>query len=145
MYTTIVVGTDGSDTAAIAWRHAIDLASAGGATLHIVNAYQPVNTVGMALAGVAADVSAIDHELEAHARTVCAPVAAAAEREGVQCEIHPIPGDPSDSLMTIAEQVHADLLVVGNRGMSGVRRVLGSVPNKISHHAPCSVLIVDTR
>ncbi len=145
MYTTIVVGTDGSDTAAVAWRHAIDLAKAGGATLHIVNAYQSVNTMGMALAGVAADVSAIDTELETHARDVCAPVEAAAEREGVHCEVHPIPGDPSDSLITIAEQVHADLLVVGNRGMSGVRRVLGSVPNKISHHAPCSVLIVDTR
>lgn len=145
MYTTIVVGTDGSDTAAVAWRHAVDLAKAGGATLHIVNAYQPVNTVGMALAGVAADVSAIDADLEAHAREVCAAVETAAAREGVQCEVHPVPGDPSDSLMMIAEQVHADLLVVGNRGMSGVRRVLGSVPNKISHHAPCSVLIVDTR
>ena len=145
MYTTIVVGTDGSDTAAVAWRHAIGLATLSGATLHIVNAYQPVNTVGMALAGVAADVSAIDTELEAHAHDVCAPVAAAAEREGEPCEVHQIPGDPSDSLITIAEHVHADLLVVGNRGMSGVRRVLGSVPNKISHHAPCSVLIVDTR
>ena len=46
MYTTIVVGTDGSDTAAVAWRHAIGLATLSGATLHIVNAYQPVNTVG---------------------------------------------------------------------------------------------------
>ena len=50
MYETIVVGTDGSDTAAVAWRHAIGLATLSGATLHIVNAYQPVNTVGMALA-----------------------------------------------------------------------------------------------
>ncbi len=145
MYETIVVGTDGSDTAAVAWRHAIGLAKLSGASLHIVNAYQPVNTVGMALAGVAADVSAIDSELEAHAHDVCAPVAAAAELAGVQCVVHQVPGDPSDSLIGVAEQVHADLLVVGNRGMSGVRRVLGSVPNKISHHAPCSVLIVDTR
>lgn len=145
MYTTIVVGTDGSETAAVAWRHAIELAKAGGATLHIVNAYQPANTYGMALAGIAADESAIDTELEAHAEKVCAPVAAAAEREGVRHEVHQIPGNPSDALITIAESVKADLLVVGNRGMSGVRRVLGSVPNNISHHAPCSVLIVDTR
>ncbi len=145
MYTTIVVGTDGSETAAVALRHATEVAKAGGATLHIVNAYQPVNTIGMALAGVAADVSVIDAGLAEHAQSICAPAADAARREGVTCEIHAIPGDPGDSLIAIAEQVGADLLVVGNRGMAGVRRVLGSVPNKISHHAPCSVLIVDTR
>ena len=49
-----------------------------------------------------------------------------------------------DALIDVAEQVNADLLVVGNRGMSGVRRMLGSVPNKVSHHCPCTLLIVDT-
>ena len=145
VYETIVVGTDGSETAAVALRHATEMAKAGGATLHIVHVFQPVNTIGMALAGVAADVSEIDAELTEHGRAVCEPAAEAARREGIACEVHSLPGDPSDSLISIAEQVHADLLVVGNRGMAGVRRVLGSVPNKISHHAPCSVLIVDTR
>lgn len=145
MYTTIVVGTDGSDTAAIALRHATDIAKAGGATLHIVNVYQPVNTLGMALAGVSDDIETVDAGLAEHALTICAPAAEAARKLGVPFEIHTIAGDPSDSLVAIAEQVHADLLVVGNRGMAGMRRVLGSVPNKISHHAPCSVLIVDTR
>jgi Universal stress protein UspA and related nucleotide-binding proteins len=145
MYTTIVVGTDGSDTAAIALRHATDVAKAGGGTLHIVNVYQPVNTLGMALAGVSDDVEAVEAGLAEHARAICAPAAEAAKSQGVPSEIHTIAGDPSDALVAIAEQVHADLLVVGNRGMAGMRRVLGSVPNKISHHAPCSVLIVDTR
>lgn len=145
VYQTIVVGTDGSETAAVALRHATEIAKAGGGTLHIVNVFQPVNTIGMALAGVAADVGEIDAGLADHAQSVCAPAAEAARREGVAFQVHAIPGDPSDSLISIAEQVQADLLVVGNRGMAGVRRVLGSVPNKISHHAPCSVLIVDTR
>lgn len=145
MYTTIVVGTDGSDTAAIALRHATDLAKAGGATLHIVNAYQPVNTLGMALAGVATDVDAVEAGLAEHATGVCGPAADVARAAGVPVEIHAVSGDPSDALVAIAKQVGADLLVVGNRGMAGMRRVLGSVPNKISHHAPCSVLIVDTR
>jgi nucleotide-binding universal stress UspA family protein len=48
-------------------------------------------------------------------------------------------------LVELAEHLKADLLIVGNRGMTGVRRfMLGSVPNKVAHHAPCSVLIVDT-
>lgn len=144
MYTTIVVGTDGSDTAAIALRHATDVAKAGGGTLHIVNVYQPVNTLGMALAGVSSDIGAVEAGLAEHAEAICAPAAEAARRLGVPCEIHTRPGDPSDSLVAVAEEVKADLLVVGNRGMAGMRRVLGSVPNKISHHAPCSVLIVDT-
>jgi nucleotide-binding universal stress UspA family protein len=63
----------------------------------------------------------------------------------VKVEQHTVAGDPSDVLVSVVQLVDADLLVVGNRGMTGMKRfVLGSVPNKISHHAPCSVLIVDT-
>jgi nucleotide-binding universal stress UspA family protein len=55
-------------------------------------------------------------------------------------------GDPANALIDVAEAVGADLIVVGNRGMEGKKRfVLGSVPNKVSHHCPCSLLIVDTR
>ena len=46
--------------------------------------------------------------------------------------------------MAVAVEEGADLIVVGSKGMQGARRVLGSVPNKISHHAPCDVLIVNT-
>ncbi len=54
-------------------------------------------------------------------------------------------GDAADAILDVAEEQHADLIVVGNRGMTGASRfLLGSVPNKISHHAPCSVLIVRT-
>ena len=55
-----------------------------------------------------------------------------------------LPGDPADTLLTVADEVHADLIVVGNKGMQGARRILGSVPNSVAHGAPCSVLIVDT-
>jgi nucleotide-binding universal stress UspA family protein len=63
----------------------------------------------------------------------------------VKVEIHAVPGEPADALIGVAKEVGADLLVVGNRGMSGARRfVLGSVPNKVSHHSPCNLLVVDT-
>jgi nucleotide-binding universal stress UspA family protein len=143
MYTSIVVGTDGSDTAAIAVSQALELAKLGGATLHVVHAYHQINPVGAALGAI--DTEAVSNALTEQAAEICAAPAADAAREGVACEIHAVAGDPSDALITVAEQVHADLLVVGNRGMTGVKRfVLGSVPNKISHHAICSVLIVDT-
>ena len=63
----------------------------------------------------------------------------------MQAETHNVGGDPADALMRVATDTGADLLVVGNRGMAGARRfVLGSVPNKVSHHCPASLLIVDT-
>jgi nucleotide-binding universal stress UspA family protein len=54
-------------------------------------------------------------------------------------------GDPADAILDVAEEKGADLIVVGNKGMTGARRfLLGSVPNKVSHHAPCNVMIVRT-
>ncbi len=54
-------------------------------------------------------------------------------------------GDAADAILDVAEEQRTDLIVVGNKGMTGAKRfLLGSVPNKVSHHAPCSVLIVRT-
>jgi nucleotide-binding universal stress UspA family protein len=54
-------------------------------------------------------------------------------------------GDPADALLTLCEDLDADLLVIGNRGMRGAKRfLLGSVSNRCAHHAPCSILIVHT-
>ncbi len=54
-------------------------------------------------------------------------------------------GDAADAIIDVAEEQRSDLIVVGNRGMTGAKRfLLGSVPNRVSHHAPCSVLIVRT-
>jgi nucleotide-binding universal stress UspA family protein len=66
-------------------------------------------------------------------------------REKVPVVTHHEPGNPAKALVTIAGQVDADLIVVGNRGMKGLKgKVLGSVPNEVSHHASCAVLILDT-
>ena len=68
-----------------------------------------------------------------------------AKEAGVAANSHPREGDPADSILDVAEETGADLIVVGNKGMTGARRfLLGSVPNKISHHAPCGVFIVRT-
>ena len=70
---------------------------------------------------------------------------AVAEEAGVKVQEHARQGDPADAILDVAEEQGANLIVVGNRGMTGAKRfLLGSVPNKVSHHAPCSVMIIRT-
>jgi len=144
-----VVGTDGSDTASRAVQEATKLASLTGATLHVVHA-SPRRAPGVIAAvasGGVSELAAVDrHEsLDAKSAEICERAASEARRLGVDVELHTVTEEPADALVTVAERTDADLIVVGNRGMSGARRfVLGSVPNSVSHHAPCSLLIVDT-
>jgi nucleotide-binding universal stress UspA family protein len=68
-----------------------------------------------------------------------------AREAGLEVESHARQGDPADAILDVAEEQHADLIIVGNKGMTGAKRfLLGSVPNKVSHHAPSSVLIIRT-
>ena len=136
------MGTDGSETAQRAVDQATELAQAMGAELHIVSAYEPV---GGRIAGApegAARVWAVapDYEVEG----VVDEALSAVKERGVEAKPHTVKGDPTDALLEVSERVGADLIVVGNRGMHGLGRVLGSVPNKVSHRARCSVLIVAT-
>jgi len=149
MYNIIVVGTDGSATAAVAVRHAAGLAKLTGARLHIVHAYQVVSAGSVAIAGTMPtwidDLEGVNAGIATESELVCSRAAAEALSDGVDVETHALAGDAADLLVTVAEDVGADLVVVGNRGMTGVRRfVLGSVPNKVSHRCSCNLLIVDT-
>jgi nucleotide-binding universal stress UspA family protein len=147
MYKVIVVGTDGSDTAASAVKHAADLAKISGATLHIVHCFSVPSAMGAAGydAGAAALIAGLPEAAEAQARETLERASSIASHSGVRAETRLDTGDPANALITAAETLQADLIVVGNKGMSGVRRfVLGSVPNKVSHHSPCSLLIVNT-
>ena len=143
MYKTIVVGTDGSDRAGVAVEEAFALAKLTGATVHVVHAIHPTATMGFS--DVPGTAQSITTTLREHADQVCTELRAKAEREGVSGEVHNPEGDPADALIRIADAVDADVIVVGNRGMAGIKRfVLGSVPNKVSHQCPCSLLIVNT-
>ncbi|MGD0381267.1 MAG: universal stress protein [Acidimicrobiales bacterium] len=140
MFQSVVVGTDGSDTAAEAVRSAIDLAKLCGATLHIVTAYKPRPVRAAGLPDEFRDKVGSGSGPEAVLEEECARARAA----GVAVHPHTGTGDPSEAIVRVAEQEKADVIVVGNKGMAGVRRVLGSVPNSVAHQAPCSVLIVQT-
>jgi nucleotide-binding universal stress UspA family protein len=146
VFTRIVVGTDGSETAAEAVRQAVDLAKLAGAQLSIVSAYEPVSK--RRLEGEQQDAPAdVQYEIgpREDVNLVLDAAAVAAKKEGVEVQTHPVEAPPSDAILNVAEETKADLIVVGNKGMTGARRfLLGSVPNNVSHHAPCSVIIVRT-
>jgi nucleotide-binding universal stress UspA family protein len=141
----IVVGTDGSATAEVAVDRAAELARALGAQLHVVTAYSSGSSeVSIAAAaGAVMPASAVD-EGAIHAREIVDRTSARFRGEGIQVATHACEGEPAEVLMTIAGEQHAQMIVVGNRGMAGARRVLGSVPNSVSHRARCGVLIVPT-
>jgi nucleotide-binding universal stress UspA family protein len=144
MYKVIVVGTDGSARAGIAVKEALALAKITGATLHAVHGARLVSMTGVEL-GDPASVMAANEDMRQSGDKILARVLADAKHEGVSAEGHNIDGDPGDVLIKLADRLSADLIVIGNRGMTGLKRlVLGSVPNKVSHHCPCSLLIVNT-
>src|SRR5262249_13944983 len=141
MFGSVLVGTDGSDTATIAVRHAIDLARSVGARMMIVSAYEPVSEPRLRddrmevpkdmqwMVGPREDVMALlkAAEDEAHGAGVS------------EVETFARQGDAADAILDVAEEQGSDLIVVGNKGMTGAKRfLLGSVPNKVSHHPPCS-------
>jgi nucleotide-binding universal stress UspA family protein len=138
MFKTILVGADDSVTASRAVRTAAELVKALGGELHVMTAYRPESVKVEKLPDEYLDriTDPADLLLEKLRKEV--------EKEGVQAKYHPAAGSPADAIVKVADQVGADLIVVGNRGMKGVRRVLGSVPNSVAHSANCSVLIVDT-
>lgn len=145
MFTRIVVGTDGSETAAEAVAQAVDLAKLSGAALSIVSAYEPVSKRRVESEKLDAPAD-VQYELgpREDVNVVLNAAAAAARKEGIEVQTHPMEGAPADAILNVAEEVEADLIVVGNKGMKGARRFLGSVPNNVSHHASCSVIIVRT-
>jgi nucleotide-binding universal stress UspA family protein len=85
-----------------------------------------------------------DHDAAARSEAILARTRERLAAAGVRARIHVCSGDPAQALVSIAEDEGAQMIVVGNRGMTGTRRVLGSVPNSVSHHARCDVLIVPT-
>jgi nucleotide-binding universal stress UspA family protein len=122
VYTKVLIATDGSVTAAHAAEIGIDVAKASNAEALILH-------VGDPKAG----------------KKVLSQAEKSLGGSGVTLSTRSVSGDPADMICEVAEKEGVDLIVVGNKGMTGAKRfLLGSVPNQVSHHSPCNVLIVKT-
>jgi nucleotide-binding universal stress UspA family protein len=143
MFETIVVGTDGSETATIALRRAAELARLTGGTLHIVSAYPSA-----AARTLEAKLHLLPDEFhwsvnaDAELKITLEAALQVAREVGATAKTVGRVGDPADVILATAERVGADLIVIGSRGME--RRIFGSVPNSVTHKAQCDVLVVQT-
>ena len=141
MIKSIVVGTDGSKTAQQAVDQATDLAAKLGAELHIVSGYKLPTAV---YPGEAVVVPVTEDEIRGSVEALLADAARDSQNLGVRVSTHARGQAAAQALLDVAAEQDADLIVVGSRGMTGARRVLGSVPNNITHNAECNVLVVHT-
>jgi nucleotide-binding universal stress UspA family protein len=145
-YRNIIVGTDGSETAEKAVRHAAQLAKEAQARLVVVTAFTPAEGVASAEADrvpddirwMLADRSQAE-ERARHGRSL-------ANEEGAKgVVVQTGEGDPAEVILEAAKDFDAELIVVGSKGLAGAARfILGSVASSVSHHAPCDVLVVHT-
>ena len=143
MFGSVLVGTDGSERAGRAVDVAVDIAKGQGATLVLVAAFRDEDAHWETISGSARGRRR--RSLREAAEQVLMRSARHAEERGVEVDWEARGGHPADVLLDIAAERAIDLIVVGNKGMSGARRYLmGGVSDKVSHHAPCSVMIVRT-
>jgi nucleotide-binding universal stress UspA family protein len=146
MFSSIVVGTDGSSRARQAVASAAELARTHGAKLHLVRAFRPTLQAAAVAAGDAmmALAPTTDMEIQAQVEEDLERLAAEIERDGVAVQVYACPQSAPSAIISVAAHQDADLIVIGSKGMHGARRVLGSVPNSIAHQATCAVMIVPT-
>ena len=134
-----VVGIDGSETASVAATRAGEMALKSGGSVHVVCAYSGRNASTIQVGSDSFTISNLTT-----AEQIAEQQAAAYRAQGIKSTSAAIDGKPGDVLIEEAARTHADVIVVGNRRMQGVKRVLGAVASDVAHHAPCDVLIVKT-
>jgi nucleotide-binding universal stress UspA family protein len=141
MYSSIVVGIDGSPTAEMALDRAIQLAQDSGGHLHVVSAYEPVQA---RITGGAPSGDEYQAPSDFKVEGVLQRALDRSATKDLQVQEHAPKGNAADALIAVAEETGAELIVIGSVGMRGPKRLFGSVPNSVSHRSPCDVLIVHT-
>lgn len=135
----ILVGVDGSDSARKAATRAAELAASTGATLHVLTAVEST-TVTTYVDGATTRTVTPGEEADAVIRDITGILAGVTPT----IESSTMPGKAAQVLVEEAKRIGADLIVVGNRRVQGIGRILGSVATDVAHHAPCDVYIVKT-
>lgn len=142
MYSRVAVATDGSETASKAVSVAVDLAARYEAELLVFTAYEPEARQPLLENKELAEDRDWEPSVHEQVDATFAKAAEVADARGIEPKTVARMGEPAEVMCALAAEFHADLLVIGNKGMN--RRILGSVPNSILHRAPCTVVLAKT-
>ena len=142
--TTVLLATDGSKDAELATTTALDLAKSTGSELHIVLVEEPTYAYVDASGYAYFPDEELEHELERQARMrLDAEVQKVRSAGGAVAEAHLRVGSAGAEIVDVAQEIGAGLIVMGSRGLGGIRRALmGSVSDSVVRHAHCPVLVV---
>ena len=143
MFSRILVGLDGSEYSLKALEFAVDLAKKYSSQLVLIHVVmRQIYAINPPEAGILAG-TAIVRELEAEGKAILAKGEETVKAQGLPVEARLRQGVPAEELLRAAADEKADLIVLGSRGLSQVKAfLLGSVSDKVSHHAKCPTLIV---
>ena len=143
MFSRILVALDGSEYSVKALEFAIDLAKKYQSQLILVHVVlRQIYAINPPEAGILAG-TAIVRELEAEGKAILAKGEETVKTQGLPVIVRLRQGVPAEELLRAAAEEKADLIVLGSRGLSQVKAfLLGSVSDKVSHHAKCPTLIV---
>jgi nucleotide-binding universal stress UspA family protein len=142
MFRTVVAGTDGSPRAERVVQEAIDLCKSEGARLFLVAAFGEHERHWES---ISTSREVVNVDLRTVAESVLVRDGRKAEDQGVKVDWEAREGSAADALIETAASEKADVIVIGNKGVTGPKRfLLGSIADKVSRHAPCSVMIVNT-
>ncbi|MCJ7858191.1 universal stress protein [Corynebacterium kalidii] len=153
MTKTIVTGVDSSQTALAAAQKAAELADGVGAELHVFSAYSIGASLPLQVAksnnmgpGTSTAYQKLTDGYARAAQEVADSVAAVLQEAYPSVTVHAsaVEGAPADVLVLQAEKLHADTIVVGNKHVQGISRILGSIARKVAAEAPCDLYIVNT-
>ena len=146
MLKMIVVGTDNSKRARTAVDYAAELARSSGAKLRIVTVHRSLPSAHSLAHNALGDLSSeVGDTLALGAHRACLqPLAQRLRERGLDVQLHVVAGDPASAIVSCADELQADLVVIGNRGLRGFRGLFGSIASAVVRNATVPVLVVPT-
>jgi len=142
MYQTILVPTDFSEPAELAWKHAVELAKVHGSKLVLVYVVEPLLS-HYGVVGLIPGVKEMEEEHDTQSRLKLKELIAETREGGMEVACHVLKGKPWQVVVDEAKKAGADLVVMGTHGRTGIgHESIGSTAERVVQHAPCPVMVV---
>ncbi len=143
MYKKILVPLDGSEPSLDAARQAVGIAAALGSQVTFIHVLPTLGSyINLPRLYASESYNQLIKEFNAQGEVILDEAMKKVDLQGITVDTKLESGDPAMKIIEVSKEGHYDLIVIGNRGLSGAKEVLlGSVSSRVADHAPCPVLI----